>query len=225
MDRGYRIAFKYSGHEDDTNIKMAFENRGAEQRKEWINASLNNVPKEQCLYTETTKQITYSDFINVELIVYSKMSNLRAIPVVAEGMKQAQRKVLFTSLTRKTDSQIKIGELAGMVMSKAAYHHGDASLCKTIAHIAQDFVSSNDLNILLPNGQFGSRSGGGMDLASYRHIYTECSKFFDLMNTTNGILNTSMQQSTTVFGYFAAGEVPEAPDATANLQRELLTLI
>ena len=58
----------------------------------------------------------------------------------------------------------------------AAYHHGEASLQKTIVGMAQDFVGSNNVNLLVPSGQFGTRSQGGDDQASPRYIFTRLAK-------------------------------------------------
>jgi DNA topoisomerase-2 len=38
--------------------------------------------------------------------------------------------------------------------------------------MAQDFVGSNNINVLYPSGQFGSRLRGGQDSASPRYIHT-----------------------------------------------------
>ena len=38
--------------------------------------------------------------------------------------------------------------------------------------MAQDFVGSNNLNLLVPSGQFGTRLTGGDDAASPRYIFT-----------------------------------------------------
>lgn len=46
------------------------------------------------------------------------------------------------------------------------------TLVDTIVRMAQDFVGSNNLNLLLPVGQFGTRIAGGKDAASARYIYT-----------------------------------------------------
>ena len=51
--------------------------------------------------------------------------------------------------------------LAGYVSEHAAYHHGEASLQGAIINMAQTFVGSNNINILMPNGQFGTRIMGG----------------------------------------------------------------
>ena len=52
------------------------------------------------------------------------------------------------------------------------YHHGEQSLNQTIVSMAQDYVGSTNLNLLQPNGQFGTRLLGGKDSASPRYIYT-----------------------------------------------------
>lgn len=46
------------------------------------------------------------------------------------------------------------------------------SLMMTIIGLAQNFVGSNNLNLLQPLGQFGTRLHGGKDSASPRYIFT-----------------------------------------------------
>jgi len=62
--------------------------------------------------------------------------------------------------------------LAGYVAEQTAYHHGEASLQGTIVNLAQNFVGSNNMNLLEPSGQFGTRLAGGKDAASSRYIFT-----------------------------------------------------
>lgn len=42
----------------------------------------------------------------------------------------------------------------------------------TIVNLAQNYVGSNNINLLEPHGQFGSRLNGGKDSASPRYIHT-----------------------------------------------------
>lgn len=42
----------------------------------------------------------------------------------------------------------------------------------TVIGMAQDFVGSNNINLLVPSGQFGTRLAGGADAASPRYIFT-----------------------------------------------------
>ena len=67
---------------------------------------------------------------------------------------------------------MQVAQLAGYVAEHSAYHHGEASLQATIVNLAQDFVASNNINLLFPSGQFGTRLQGGKDSASARYIFT-----------------------------------------------------
>lgn len=42
----------------------------------------------------------------------------------------------------------------------------------TIVNLAQNYVGSNNINLLEPRGQFGTRLSGGKDSASPRYIFT-----------------------------------------------------
>ena len=55
------------------------------------------------------------------------------------------------------------------------YHHSEASLMGTIINLVQDYVGSNNINLLQPIGQFGTRLGGGHDFANARYIFTRLS--------------------------------------------------
>ena len=103
------------------------------------------------------KELSYVDFINKELIHFSNADNLRSIPSLIDGFKPGQRKIIFSCFKRKLKVEIKVAQLAGYVSEHSAYHHGEDSLCSTIVAMAQDFVGSNNINILMPNGQFGTR--------------------------------------------------------------------
>ena len=89
-----------------------------------------------------------------------------------DGLKPSQRKVLFACFKRNLKNEIKVAQLAGYVSENAAYHHGEVSLEHTIKNMAQDFVGSNNINLLIPSGQFGTRRLGGNDAAQSRYIFT-----------------------------------------------------
>ncbi|KAG9104156.1 DNA topoisomerase 2 [Ceratobasidium sp. 370] len=98
--------------------------------------------------------------------------NIRSIPSVVDGLKPGQRKVIFGCFKRKLKNEIKVAQLVGYISEKTAYHHGEQSLTMTIVNLAQNFVGSNNINLLKPEGQFGTRSQGGKDAASARYIFT-----------------------------------------------------
>ncbi len=89
--------------------------------------------------------------------MFSNADNIRSIPSVVDGLKPGQRKVLFACLKRKLHNEIKVAQLAGYVSEQTAYHHGEASLHSTIINMAQDFPGSNNMPLLYPGGQFGTR--------------------------------------------------------------------
>uniref|UniRef100_A0A0X3PUD6 DNA topoisomerase 2 n=1 Tax=Schistocephalus solidus TaxID=70667 RepID=A0A0X3PUD6_SCHSO len=180
----HRIRFRYSGPEDDASITLAFNKNKSDDRKSWLTTWMNERKRrvelglpEDYLYGSGTHAITYSDFVHKELILFSNMDNERSIPSLVDGLKPGQRKVLYTCLKRNLVKEIKVAQLSGSVAEMSSYHHGEASLMGTIIGLAQDFVGSNNLNLLMPHGQFGTRLSGGKDAASPRYIFTSLSPF------------------------------------------------
>lgn len=163
----HKLTYKYSGFQDEQAIDLAFNKKRADDRKIWINAY-----EEGNLVDHTQEEVSYSDFINKELVLFSKANVVRAIPSIMDGFKPSQRKVLFGCFKRKLKNDVKVAQLVGYVSEHAAYHHGEAALADTIIGMAQDFVGSNNVNLLAPQGQFGTRLQGGKDAASPRYIYT-----------------------------------------------------
>ena len=137
-------------------IELAFSKKKADERKEWLRQF-----KPGTFLDHSTKKITYTDFINKELILFSMADNIRSIPSVVDGLKPGQRKVLFTCFKRNLKKDMKVVELAGLISGLTAYQHGDTSLQQTIVGLAQTFVGSNNINCLEPSGNFGSRLQGG----------------------------------------------------------------
>lgn len=147
---------------------MAFAKNKADDRKRWIESY---VATDQVDFKN--KILTYKDFVNKELVHFSIASLARAIPHIMDGLKPGQRKILYSCFKRNLVSEIKVAQLSGYVAEHSAYHHGEASLNQTIIGMAQDFVGSNNINLLEPLGQFGSRSGGGREAASPRYVFTK----------------------------------------------------
>ncbi|XP_040856696.1 DNA topoisomerase 2-alpha isoform X2 [Ochotona curzoniae] len=184
----HRIQFKYSGPEDDAAISLAFSKKQIDDRKEWLThfmedrrqRKLLGLP-EDYLYGQSTTYLTYNDFINKELILFSNSDNERSIPSMVDGLKPGQRKVLFTCFKRNDKREVKVAQLAGSVAEMSSYHHGEMSLMMTIINLAQNFVGSNNLNLLQPIGQFGTRLHGGKDSASPRYIFTMLSPLARLL--------------------------------------------
>ena len=156
----------------DTAIQLAFDKKQADSRKEW----LLNYDRENILKYDD-HDISYHDFIHKDLIHFSNDDTSRSIPHIMDGLKPSQRKILYGAILRKLDrDEVKVAQLAGFVSDKAAYHHGEMSLNGAIVGMAQNYVGSNNINILEPAGNFGTRYLGGKDAASPRYIWTSLPK-------------------------------------------------
>lgn len=149
-------------------IDMAFAKKRVDDRKNWL---LAMDPKIHIDYS--VDKVTYGNFINHELILFSHADNARSIPCFLDGFKPSQRKVLFSCFKRNLKNEIKVVQLAGYVSEHSAYHHGEVSLTQTIIGMAQNFVGSNNVNLLSPCGQFGTRLMSGKDAASARYVFTK----------------------------------------------------
>ena len=151
----------------DESMNLAFNKKQADDRKRW----LSHYDPTKMLIPVNAKA-SYTNFVNCELIHFSNADNIRSLPHVMDGLKPSQRKILYSCLKRNLREEIRVAQLAGYVSEHAAYHHGEASLNSTIVGMAQNFVGSNNVNLLKPVGQFGSRLMGGKDAASPRYIHT-----------------------------------------------------
>jgi DNA topoisomerase-2 len=93
-----------------------------------------------------------------------------------DGLKISLRKILYSAFKKNLTTEIKVAQFSGYVSEHSGYHHGEASLNAAIVGMAQNFVGSNNINLLMPNGQFGTRLQGGKDSASERYIFTQLNK-------------------------------------------------
>ncbi len=169
------VVYNHDEQTDDS-LTLAFAKKRADDRKEWLQTYRPDLQVDGA-----DGEVTYTDFINNELIHFSNAANIRAIPSIMDGLKPSQRKILFGCFKRNLRHEIRVAQLAGYVSEHAAYHHGEASLTETIIGMAQNFVGANNLNLLKPIGQFGSRIKGGEDAASARYIHTELMPIVDAL--------------------------------------------
>ena len=148
---------------------LAFADKREDDRKLWLNTY-----DAKAVLDPAERHISYYDFIHKELIVFSIYSTARAVPHLMDGFKPSLRKIYYGSVKKNIyKTEIKVEQLAGYISEHTAYHHGEASLKEAIVGMAQDFVGSNNINLLVPIGQFGSRLCGGKDAASPRYIHTK----------------------------------------------------
>ena len=162
------VNYVHDGRGSDKSLDLAFNKKLADDRKSW----LSRYDKDNVLDYKNPK-VSYSEFVDRDLIHFSNYDIERSIPNLVDGLKISQRKILFSCFKRNlNDKEIRVAQLSGYVSEQASYHHGEASLQGAIIAMAQDYVGSNNLNLLMPNGQFGSRLSGGHDAAQPRYIHT-----------------------------------------------------
>lgn len=150
-----------------------FSKDRTDYRKEWV-MSFN--PDE--FLDPKRREITLAEFIHKEYKQHADDNLRRTTPSVVDGLKPGQRKILFGCFKEGLDNprkEMKVAQLGAAVAKETQYHHGEQSLMASIVNMAQDFVGSNNLNVLEPLGQFGTRLEGGSDAASPRYIFTRIS--------------------------------------------------
>lgn len=161
------VDFVYSGQTDDS-IDKVFNKKRPDDRKVW----LEQYDKTRFLNTGRP-QVAYEEFIDQEMIHFSNYDCARSIPNMVDGLKTSLRKILFAAFKRRLTTEVKVAQFSGYVSEHSAYHHGEASLNGAIVNMAQNFVGSNNIALLEPRGQFGTRLQGGDDSASERYIFTQ----------------------------------------------------
>lgn len=167
--------------EDSDWMTLGFADKQTDWRKEWITRDMTK-PGEMSLVEEDSLPITVdgpislSTFVDEQLIIYHKMALSRAIPNMYDGFKHAQRQV-FYGITEDPDARKgslqNVENLIGSVKKLTGYHHGGVSLEGTIVNMAQGFVGSNNIPLLVNGGEFGTRLKGGEDAAAARYISTK----------------------------------------------------
>jgi len=161
------VNFVHNGEPSDDTIDKIFNKKRPNDRKTWLEQYDKNA------YLDTSNSsVNYEQFMDKEMIHFSTYDCARSIPNMVDGLKISLRKILFAAFKRRLTSEIKVAQFSGYVSEHSAYHHGEASLNGAIVNMAQNYVGSNNLNLLEPNGQFGTRLQGGDDSASERYIFT-----------------------------------------------------
>lgn len=159
-----------------SSIELAFNKDLADERKEWLMKRYNREDN----INRNEREVSTSDFINKELIHFSYYDNERSLPNIVDGLKPSQRKIMYGGLKYLMNSEMKVAQFGAKVAEKTDYHHGEASLMGAIIGMAQNYMGSNNINLLEPIGGFGSRQNNS-DAASPRYIFTKISELAKLL--------------------------------------------
>lgn len=139
------------------------------ERKEWLKEY-----DENDVLDYSQPKLSYVDSVHKELKHFSTYSYRRAIPNLCDGLKTTQRKIVWTMAKQNIwKTEKKVAQIKGAVSDIAQYHHGENSIADAVVKMAQNYVGSNNLNLLTPEGQFGSRRMNGDDASADRYIFTK----------------------------------------------------
>ena len=122
-----------------------------------------------------TKEI--SEYLNNDYLSAALYLAYRACPNVCDGLKVSGRKIVYTVKKDKIKDEIKVSSLGGKVTSDAGYLHGEASIEGAIVTMGQRYTGANNLSILEPVGNFGTRFSN--TASSARYIFAKPSAYFD----------------------------------------------
>jgi DNA topoisomerase-2 len=161
--------------ESKDSIDLAFNKKKANKRKKWLSFYDRND-----VINPLDKKITFKDFVDKDLIHFSNYDNHRSIPSI-DGFKPSQRKAIHTFFKKNITCEMKVAQVTGLVTAETSYHHGETSMEGTIIGMAQNFVGSNNINLLYPSGMYGTRMAGGSDAAQSRYIFTNLEKIARLI--------------------------------------------
>ena len=106
----------------------------------------------------------------LSLNISQDSDNLRSIGNCTDGLK-VLKKVLFTCFKRNYIQKYKVSHNWQVLLVKYRVITMVKLSLQDIIGMAQNFVGSNNINLLMPNGQFGTRIMGGSD-AAVQGIFT-----------------------------------------------------
>ena len=170
------VTFMKQTDPNDVALFLAFGKVFADHRKTWIDKYLELKATGRLDYSKNSADIiSYDRFVLSRLVQFSVNDNVRSIPSLLDGLKPSHRKCIYTCLKYNISTkskQIKLSELGGKVSSSTDYHHGEVSLHETLIGLAQTYTGSNNVNLLVPQGQYGTRLSNGKDSGAPRYIHT-----------------------------------------------------
>jgi DNA topoisomerase-2 len=151
---------------DEEAIKQMYIFYGPEtlHRKKALAGPVNIDPVESLL-------IPLSQQYKIDTKLYQRDNIIRKLLSAIDGFVCSRRKVFYAA--RKVGNvEMKVAGLAGQVVSRANYHHGEDSLEKTIVRMAQFYPGARNLPLLRPKGNYGTRKMGYKNFAASRYIKT-----------------------------------------------------
>jgi DNA topoisomerase II len=172
----HTLSLCYSGSTCDDTLRLFFDPEKTDARK----SMLTDCDFSTFHLDYTRDDCSIQEFLEQEHIHFSAEDIVRSIPRI-DGFKPGARKVMWAFRKRNFRNKIKVAQAGAAVAEISQYHHGETSLIETICNLSQTHVGTNNLNLLIPKGQFGSRANNRTTHAAPRYIFCRLSPLFDAL--------------------------------------------
>lgn len=115
------------------------------------------------------ERVSLEDFVEQEYKDYQIYTlNDRAIPYLVDGLKPAQRRILYILYKNANKGLMKVSSATGLVLH--LHPHGPASVESSMVNMAQDYTFANNYPLIDKKGYFGER----MEPSPAASRYIEC---------------------------------------------------
>ena len=165
---GHRVVFVEDAEARDT-LRKFYDESQAPERKRLLTVDYDK----EAAVDYSTRNCTITRFMLAEHLHFSFYSVFRALPSAIDGLTPSRRKVLYYFLSAPRGGEVKVAQAAAGVAQKTLYLHGENSLVETIVALGQDYPGTNNVALLQPLGQFGSRNDRPCVHAAARYIFTK----------------------------------------------------
>jgi DNA gyrase/topoisomerase IV subunit A len=122
-------------------------------------------------------KIKIEEFFNTDYVDSASYDNLRKIASYVDGLKNCNRKIIHTVLSKNINTKSKVSRLQSTISEYTEYLHGEDGIGKVIVGMAQDYAGTNNIPLLQRNGNFGNRLDHVS--AASRYIYTQKENYLD----------------------------------------------
>lgn len=131
------------------------------------------------------KEIAVSSFLDFFVRNYSHSTLKRNMNTLSDGLTHVARIIIYGAFRyfgRQCTSKRhpRVSDFGGAVGDLAKYHHGE-SIKSSVITMAQDFVGSNNLPLLIGDGRFGNIDGGGKHASAPRYLSVKPSPLLPLI--------------------------------------------
>ena len=164
----HRVVFVEDA-EARATLRQFYDDSQAPERKRLLTVDYDK----EAAVDYSTRSCTITRFMLAEHLHFSFYSVYRALPSAVDGLTPSRRKVLYYFLCSPRAGEIKVAQAAAGVAQKTLYLHGENSLVETIVALGQDYPGTNNVALLQPLGQFGSRNERPCVHAAARYIFTK----------------------------------------------------